>query len=108
MANYIEETTLDPKRFVPVSSRFASNTVVYYTEKKLLTFKTYKKTVLPLSDRDVYAVVTPGTEYRPDLVSQKVYGTVDFWWKILEANNIKDIFDFKSGLNIRIPDAILG
>lgn len=108
MANFIEETTLDPKRFVPVSSRYAANTVVYYTENKLLTFKTYKKTDMPLSDRDIYAVITPGTEYRPDLVSQKVYGTVDFWWKIMEANNLKDIFEFKAGLNIRIPDAILG
>lgn len=107
MANYIEETDLDAKRFVPISSRYANEVVVYKTDNKLLTFKTYKKTITPSSDRDVYAVISPGSEYRPDLVSQKAYGTPDFWWKILEANNIKDIFDFKSGLNIKIPDAIL-
>ena len=44
----------------------------------------------------------------PEIVSNKVYGSPDFWWKIMEANNIKDIFDFKTGINIRLPDAILG
>lgn len=106
MANYIEDTNINAKQFVPPSSRYSESKVIYYTEKKLLTFKTYKKTETPLSSKDKYAVITPGVEFRPDLVSQKAYGTVDFWWKILEANGMKDIWEFKSGLNIRIPDAI--
>lgn len=108
MANYIEVADIDPKRFVPVSSRYADASVVYYTENKLLTYTTYKKVPIALSQNDKYYVVTPGTEYRPDLVSQSAYGTVDFWWKIMEANNIKDVFEFKAGLNLRIPDAIFG
>jgi hypothetical protein len=39
-------------------------------------------------------------------VSLETYGVVDYWWKILEANNMKDIFDFKSGVNIRLPGSI--
>lgn len=108
MPNYIEETKIDPKRFVPVTSRYSDSTVLYYTENKLLTFNTYKKSKTKLSRNDKYYVVTTGTEYRPDLVSNTAYGTVDFWWKIMEANEIKDVFDFKAGLNIRIPDAIFG
>ena len=108
MANYIEETKIDPKRFVTVTSRYSDSVVLYYTENKLLTFTIYKKTKIKLSRNDKYYVVTAGTEYRPDLVSQTAYGTVDFWWKIMEANEIKDVFDFKAGLNIRIPDAIFG
>jgi hypothetical protein len=108
MANYIEETTINPKRFVPTTSRYSDANIIYYTENKLLTFTTYKKQTIKLSDQDTYYVVTSGTEYRPDLVSQTAYGTIDFWWKIMEANNIKDIFDFKAGLNIRIPNAIFG
>ena len=98
MSNYLEETNIDAMRFVPVSSRYASSEVVYYTEKKLLTFKTYKKEQSKKEKlgRTKYYVVTPGTEYRPDLVSSKVYGTSDFWWRIMEDNNIKDIFDFKA------------
>ena len=108
MANYTEKTTIDSKRFVPVTSRYAETDVVYYTENKLLTFIVYKKKPIVLNRKDKYYVVTSGTEYRPDLVSQTAYGTVDFWWKIMEANGIKDVFEFKAGLNIRIPDAVFG
>jgi len=108
MSNYTESTEIDAKRFVPVTSRYSDYPVIYYTENKLITFTIYKKKTIPLSSDDRYYVITAGTEYRPDLVSQKSYGTTDFWWKIMEANNIKDVFDFKSGLNIRIPNSILG
>lgn len=108
MSNYIEETNLTARRFVPVSSRYANSKVVYYTENKLLSFKTYKKqTSASPGLNDKYYVITPGTEYRPDLVSYTAYGTPDLWWTIMEANNIKDVFDFKAGLNIFIPNAIL-
>jgi hypothetical protein len=107
MANLFEASDATPLRFVPISSRYAETPVVYYTENKILTFATYKKVNIPMTERDRYYVVTPGTEYRPDLVSKSIYGTPDFWWKIMEANNIIDIFKFKAGLNIRLPDSIL-
>ena len=106
MANYYEETDIKPRRFVPVTSRYANQKVVYYTERKLLTYNTYKKSEQKTSKKDKFAVVTKRHEYRPDLLSYEAYGTIDFWWKIMEANNIKDIWDFKAGTNIRIPDAI--
>lgn len=108
MANLVEETSLNARRFVPVSSRYADSKVLYYSENKLLTFPTYKKQEVPLSENDTYATITPGMQYRPDLVSMQAYGTVDFWWRIMEANNIKDIYEFKAGLNIRIPNRVLG
>jgi len=108
MANFTEATQISPTRFVPVSSRYATSSVVYYTENKLLTFKIYKKTPATIGPQDKYYVVSAGHQYRPDLVSNLVYGTPDFWWRIMEANNIKDIFDFKAGLNLRIPEALLG
>lgn len=106
MANYFEITDISPRRFVPVTSRYASSKVVYYTERKLLTFGTYKKEKIPNTNRDRFMVVTKGVEFRPDLVSQDAYGTPDFWWKIMEANGIKDVYEFKAGLNIRLPDTI--
>lgn len=106
MANFSEVTKIDPKRFVTPTSRYSGSKVLYYNENKLLTFETYKKTTIPTSTQDKYAVISPGLEYRPDLVSYRAYGTVDFWWKILEANGMKDIWEFKSGENIRIPGAI--
>jgi len=47
MANFYETTKIDAKKFVTVSSRYADSEVVYYTENKLLTFKTYKKKNIP-------------------------------------------------------------
>ena len=105
MANPIERTSINPLRFVTVSSRYAGSSVYYYTQNKLITFGLYKKPAIALSKDDQYYVVNAGTEYRPDLISQMAYGTVDFWWRIMEANNIKDVYDLKSGLNIRIPPA---
>ena len=99
MANYIEVTNLSPTRFVPISSRYVNSEVIYYTENKLLAFTSYKKSTYDLTNQDKYYVITAGTEFRPDLVSQTAYGTVDFWWKIMEANNIMDVYDFKAGLN---------
>ena len=108
MANYIEETNINPKRFVNFTSRYSDAKVYYYTENKFLTFGTYKKNELPRTEQDKYTVVTASTEYRPDLVSLAAYGTVDLWWKIMEANNIKDIYKFKIGLNIRLPNNLMG
>ena len=53
-------------------------------------------------------VISKNYEFRPDLVSYEAYGVVDFWWKIMEFNNIKDIFDFKAGINLTIPDQFFG
>jgi hypothetical protein len=103
MANYYEETTISPRTFVPVTSRYADATVIYYTNNKLLAFKTYVRGTYPINSKDKYVVVSKRYEYRPDLTSNDAYGTSDFWWKILEANGLMDIWDFKAGLNIRIP-----
>lgn len=107
MANYYEPTTILSNSFVNFSSRYADSDVVYYTENKLITFPIYKKAPSVTSRQDKFAVITAGTEYRPDLVSQQAYGTPDFWWKIMEINGIKDIIDFKTGRTIRIPNSVL-
>ena len=44
---------------------------------------------------------------RPDLISYKVYGTVDFWWIILLVNNIENPFvDLKEGMILEIPNKL--
>jgi hypothetical protein len=48
-------------------------------------------------------VIPVSIQYRPDLLSQKKYGTVDFWWKIMEVNEIKDVMNFKAGRTILLP-----
>lgn len=105
--NKIEIANVNIEAITTPLSRYVNSNVVYYTmgTRKVLTFNTYKKQNNLKDDKnDMYMI--NNHEYRPDLVSYDVYGTPDFWWKILEANNIKDIFDFKKGINIRIPSSV--
>ncbi len=103
MANKLEVTTYSTQGFVTATSRYADSAIVYYGDFKILTFTTYKRHAYTPQADDMYSVVPAGWEYRPDKASMEVYGTPDFWWKILEANNIFDIYDFKAGINIRLP-----
>tara|TARA_R110001606_G_scaffold88448_5_gene199267 strand:- start:14147 stop:14461 length:315 start_codon:yes stop_codon:yes gene_type:complete len=42
---------------------------------------------------------------RPDLLSAKYYGTLNYWWFILKVNRIDDIWnEMYIGMDIQIPD----
>ena len=100
MANTIEYTNIDPvaNYLVSASSRYTNSKVIYYGKNRYLTFTTYHRRKQEARSDDQYAVISAGTEYRPDLVSQQVYGVPDFWFRIMEA---------KTGVNIVIPQVIL-
>jgi len=108
MANKIEivEDARPIDGYVSSTSRYADSTILRYGDANRLTFDIYKRNVPIRAATDTIAVIPPGMEYRPDLVSNKTYGTPDFWWRIMEVNNIFDIFDFKSGVTIRLPQDI--
>ena len=107
MANKIEVTNLNPiNGFVNYGSRYAGSKIIHYGNNSVLTFSTYKKINYPISSADKFAVIAPGMEFRPDKVSLQTYGTVDYWWRILEANNMHDILEFRTGVNIRLPATI--
>jgi hypothetical protein len=106
MANKIEYTNLRATDFVTSVSRYANSKILYYSDEKIITFETYKKKEFKPSPSDQVAVIPPGMEYRPDLVSKDKYGVPDFWWKIMEVNNIKDIIDFKAGRTIILPEGV--
>jgi hypothetical protein len=107
MANLIEfNTNVKADEFVAKTSRYIESRVVYYSEAKILTFETYKKKPILISPNDQVTVIPPGMEYRPDLISKGKYGTVDFWWKIMEANKMKDIMEFTAGKTITLPENI--
>jgi hypothetical protein len=108
MANYIQGTNINANKFVTPTSRYIDSQVLYYSEQNYLTFETYKRQEYQESSDDRYMVITAGRQYRPDLVSNEVYGTVDYWWKIMEVNGIFDIYNFVAGLNIRLPKNIYG
>ena len=103
MTTPIEITNKRPQSFVSAQSRYLEQNVIYYGEQKFITFDTYIKTPYEPDGNESVMVITKGVEYRPDLVSFDVYGFPDAWWKILEANSIKDVFDFVAGKTIIIP-----
>jgi len=103
MAYKIEYTSMSAKNIVTPTSRYSNSKILYYSDEKILTFETYKKPRFSISKDDQVAVIPASMQYRPDLVSKDKYGTVDFWWKIMEVNNIKDIFDFVTGKTIILP-----
>lgn len=48
--------------------------------------------------------VTPNMEHRPDLIAKQFYGSVTFWWAIMNANSILlPIRDLVAGMTIIIP-----
>lgn len=106
MAIPITYTELSSSRFVTPTSRYSESQVIQYSEQNILTFETYKRKKYITSSKDRFTVITPGYQYRPDLMSNAIYGVSDFWWKLMEVNGIWDIYDFKVGINILIPENI--
>ncbi len=107
MTVLIEKAIPTTQRLVKGISRYRSQESIYYGENRILTFDIYKRKNYVSNGQEKIMLVTKGVEYRPDLVSYDIYGTPDLWWKILEANNIKDIYDFKAGKTIILPDSII-
>lgn len=105
MAVEIVETDIDPQssNLVEITSRYAESEVIYYGNNRVVTFKTYKREIIAESDNDLFLTITPGEEFRPDLVSNRVYGVSSFGWLLMQFNKIKDVFDFRAGVNLRIP-----
>jgi hypothetical protein len=105
MTNKLENSDYSSAAFVTNTSRYANNPIIFYTvgNQRRITFETYKRGTYKSSSQDRYTIVPAGWQYRPDKASLAVYGTPDFWWKIMEANGIFDVYDFKAGVNIRIP-----
>lgn len=52
---------------------------------------------------DKVVMVTPSTEYRPDLVSQNIYGTVELKWLLMYVNKLCGLVQFTSGLVLKYP-----
>ena len=107
MANYIEySSALLASDYVVTTSRYINSDVVSYGSQKKITFAMYKRPQIPESPEDRDVTTNAGYEYRPDLVSYKAYGIPDYWYLILQANNINDVYGFKNGLTVRIPSVI--
>jgi len=102
--------TLSPisaSKFVTPASRYIKQNVIYYGPNNLIAFDTYiRKPYVPQGNEKVM-MISKGVEYRPDLVSNVVFGFPDNWWRIMEANQMIDILEFKAGVTIILPNQII-
>lgn len=90
-----------------ITSRYYQYPIAYWGNHRIPALPTYTKKDYPQNEKDRFWLVSKTREYRPDLVAFEEYGYASLWWRILEANNMKSIFDFKAGLNIRLPATII-
>lgn len=52
---------------------------------------------------DIYYVVKPHEQFRPDIIAKRFLMDPRLYWIILSANDMKEPFELEAGLNIRIP-----
>lgn len=88
-------------------SRYKNSNVIYWGDQKRICFETYlRKPYIPTGKERV-VLITPGLAYRPDLLSFEAYGFTDAWWKIMEVNGIHDVYDFKPGITVILPENLM-
>jgi hypothetical protein len=102
----IQPTNIRSSDVSVVGSRYRSSDVIYYGEQRYVTFTTYKRTPYVPNGLEKIMLISKGVEYRPDLVAYDRYGFAGHWWKILEVNGMKDIWEFKAGTTIFLPDIV--
>jgi hypothetical protein len=107
MSNQIYYTGVSPQRYVSTLSRYSNSEVIQYGKNNVVAFATYVRPDTQISPTDTVFLINGSTAYRPDKVSKMKYGFVDWWWKIMQANQIYDIMDFKAGRTIYLPAASL-
>lgn len=105
MANYIEKVNLfNSTNFTTSTSRYLNSQLYYYGDDKKITYGTYKRRIVQEFENDKFFEITKPLNYRPDLVSNKFYGIPDYWWKIMEYNLMSDVYEFRQGTVIRLPN----
>ena len=103
----IESANIRTSSLISGFSRYQNSEVIYWGDQRRIAFGTYIRTpYVPTGDEKV-TMITPGLEYRPDLLAHDYYGVTDAWWKILEANGMSDIYDFKAGVTIILPNNLM-
>lgn len=84
-------------------SRYSIYRQILDDNKELYT-ETVNETTVDNSSLDKYHEVLKEEENRLDIISNKYYGTPDYYWVIALGNNLIDPFIIKPGEILRIPE----
>jgi len=97
------------RSLIDFSSRYQRSNLIYYSDFDILTFETYDRVYNPGNSIQEepkgikFYQITRGTQYKPWLASEDIYGDPGYWWLLMEFNNIFDVEDFTSGKTLRVP-----
>ena len=58
---------------------------------------------VPLTDGDKFITIDEGNQFRPDLLSQQVYGTTKYDWALMEINGVRSFLELQFGIRLRVP-----
>lgn len=69
----------------------------FYTNNVIDGINEYNLSSINIKDFEFtsfeFTMVYKSEEYRPDLLCYRIYGTIEYWWILLEINNISNIWD---------------
>ena len=87
-------------------SRYQQTPVIQNSTTGFSTLQIYRQQPdsYSIEDNSRMYEVGPASAFRPDRISAEAYGSVEYWWMILEANNISGIDELKPGLTLRVPN----
>lgn len=102
-SNYIAEAN-SSKRSTSTLNRY-KNKITLTTISGITVYEFIRKSQLYLEPRDddQYYFVDASKRYRPDVISNEMYGTPILYWVILSCNNLSSPLDVKTNMTLRIP-----
>lgn len=85
---------------------YSSTSQYFKTGQSSWSLGLWEKTIIPYDSTDTIITVTSKYDYNPGLLAYDQYGDMKLWWVfvVMNPDTILDpIYDFKSGIKIRIP-----
>lgn len=74
-----------------------------YSGYNVLEFIKKSQLYLPEAPTDQYYFVDASKQYRPDLISNEIYGSPIYYWVILSCNNLISPLQVVTNLTLRLP-----
>lgn len=87
------------------NSRYRGSTITSVnTTEGLQNYTILKLPIeVPETEYDFYISIDSSNEFRPDILSNQVYGTPDYGWALLEINTLRSFKDLKLQARLRVP-----
>lgn len=86
-------------------SKFFKKSIVDNVEECELSFSKFGDYVW--SNKFKNYKIVDGDLKRPDIISLRNYGRINYWWIIMKVNGIMDVYnDLYVGMNLKIPTEV--